>query len=150
MQRVAYSGGIAWPLLSAAVVAVLAIGIAAQGNPSAAQDRADTDGGHVFMNEHCFVCHGEMGFGGIGPKFRGDHYLDLGDYVIGQILMGRGIMPGYAERLSDQQIAAVATYIRTSWGNQYGEIKAEQVAQLRSQLSGAASQNGSSQPPDHH
>jgi len=109
--------------------------------PAFAQDlskKADNvssmSGAEVYMQARCFACHGEQGFGGVGPRFRQDHFLAPPDYVIGQILIGRGIMPSFAETLNDEQIAAVATYIRNSWGNNYGEVKAEQVAATRKEL----------------
>jgi len=52
-------------------------------------------------------------------------------YHISRILYGGAGMPAFADQLSDEQIAAVATHERTSWGNDFGEITAEQVAQER-------------------
>ena len=75
-----------------------------------------------------------MGRGGVGPDFVGDRFLTVGDYVIAQILMGRGQMPGFADRLSDDQIAAVASYIRQSWDNKLGDLSPDQVKQLRAKL----------------
>ncbi len=86
------------------------------------------------MHSGCFACHGEMGYGGAGPRFRGDKLLSADDYVIGQILIGRGIMPAFGPKLSDQQIAAVATYVRNSWGNRFGAIAPDQVAKMRKTL----------------
>lgn len=115
-------------------------------SPALAQGEAQADGVQVFMNAHCFVCHGQQGFGGVGPEFRSDRYLKVTEYVVGQILLGRGIMPSFADKLNDQQIAAVATYIRTSWGNKFGAVKPEEVAQLRKQFLPEESPSGSSQP----
>ena len=92
------------------------------------------DGRQVFMAARCFACHGEYGFGGVGPRFRDNHFLAMGDYVVGQILLGRGVMPSFANALDDQQIAAVATYIRNSWGNQYGQVNPNEVAKVRNQI----------------
>lgn len=47
-----------------------------------------------------------------------------------------GAMPGYADRLSDRQIAAVLTYVRTSWGNDAGEVSTEQVEEWRREFVG--------------
>jgi mono/diheme cytochrome c family protein len=44
-------------------------------------------------------------------------------------------MPSYAWKLNDEQIAAVATYIRNSWGNAAAPVSAGQVAKVRKQLS---------------
>lgn len=88
----------------------------------------------IYVDQGCAVCHGLMGHGGVGPDFVGDHFLVLGDYVAAQILLGRGQMPGFADRLSDDQIAAVASYIRQSWGNKVGALSANEVKQLRETL----------------
>ena len=40
-------------------------------------------------------------------------------------------MPAYAWKLNDQQIAAVATYVRNSWGNTAPPVSPGQVASLR-------------------
>ncbi len=96
-----------------------------------AQDSSPPDGRHVFMHSACFVCHGEFGNGGVGPRFRDDRFLGVGDYVIALILLGRSVMPPFADRLSDQQIAAVAAYIRNSWGNSFGPVEPNRVAQVR-------------------
>jgi mono/diheme cytochrome c family protein len=104
----------------------LFLGTASAQNPS-----APNQGLQVFKTSGCFVCHGEMGTGGAGPAFRGDPFLAISDYVVAQILLGRTIMPAYGEALNDGQIAAVASYIRNSWGNRFGNIEPQQVAQLR-------------------
>jgi mono/diheme cytochrome c family protein len=75
-----------------------------------------------------------MGRGGVGPNFVDDHFLVLGDYVVAQILLGRGQMPGFSDKLSDDQLAAVASYIRQSWGNKVGDISPDQVKQMRSKV----------------
>ena len=43
-------------------------------------------------------------------------------------------MPSFAWKLSDQEIADVATYIRNSWGNQAPAVSASETAQLRGRL----------------
>jgi mono/diheme cytochrome c family protein len=40
-------------------------------------------------------------------------------------------MPAYADKLSDQEIADVATYIRNAWGNSASAVTAEQVTKAR-------------------
>ena len=42
-----------------------------------------------------------------------------------------GSMPAYAEKLSDQEIADVTTYIRNAWGNSASAVTAAQVAKAR-------------------
>ena len=92
-----------------------------------AQNGAAPTGGQVFMGAHCNICHGQMGSGGAGPALRNNRMLRVTDYVIAQILLGRGIMPSFADKLSDQEIAAVASYIRSNWGNSDGPVSARSV-----------------------
>jgi mono/diheme cytochrome c family protein len=101
-----------------------------EGQPVAEQKSAQTQGEQLFY-DNCAVCHGEEGRGGIGPMLAGDKLLADTNYVINQILNGGGGMPAFADRLSDEQIAAVATHERTSWGNDFGEVTGKQVAQQR-------------------
>ena len=112
------------------LIALFTLALFADGTgPAAAQN--PPDGSQIYMESGCFVCHGQMGDGGAGPRLRGDPFLSITDYVAAQILLGRGIMPAFGQSLNDQQIAAVASYIRTDWGNKYGEVKPQEVAQIR-------------------
>lgn len=45
-----------------------------------------------------------------------------------------GAMPSFAWKLSDQQVAAVATYIRNAWGNAATPVSADEVAKQRARL----------------
>jgi mono/diheme cytochrome c family protein len=104
---------------------------------AAAQDSSSptvAQGKQVYKSARCYACHGEYGYGGAGPRFRQDHFLSLTDYVVGQILVGRGIMPSFANTLDNAQIAKVASYIRSSWGNDFGDVKPDEVVQVRKDL----------------
>ena len=41
-------------------------------------------------------------------------------------------MPPFAQTLSDNEVAAVVSYIRTSWGNRGAAVTAEEANELRS------------------
>jgi mono/diheme cytochrome c family protein len=43
-------------------------------------------------------------------------------------------MPSMAWKLSDQEVADVATYVRNAWGNQAVSVKAADVQRLRREL----------------
>ncbi|MBY0408853.1 MAG: hypothetical protein K2Q97_01715 [Burkholderiaceae bacterium] len=43
-------------------------------------------------------------------------------------------MPAFGWKLDDQQIAAVTTYARNSWGNMASEVHEDQVAKVRKKL----------------
>lgn len=42
-------------------------------------------------------------------------------------------MPGFAWRLSDQEVANVVNFMRMSWGNHAAPVTAKDVARLRTQ-----------------
>jgi mono/diheme cytochrome c family protein len=112
---------------------IFAICLCVLGGVAVAKAGASDKGAHVYMQSGCYACHGELGYGGAGPRFRNDKLLSADEYVVGQILLGRGIMPSFAG-LDDDEIAAVATYVRTSWGNKFGKVTPEEVAKFRKSL----------------
>jgi mono/diheme cytochrome c family protein len=40
-------------------------------------------------------------------------------------------MPAFRDRLSDQQVADLLTFVRASWGNRGGAVTAQQVSTMR-------------------
>jgi mono/diheme cytochrome c family protein len=97
-------------------------------------------GEHVYMQSRCFACHGQLGTGGFGPALAGDRMLAIQPFVVARVLLGRGKMPAFADRLSDQDIAAVADYVRNDWGNKFGPVSANDVAAVRDLLTKASQQ----------
>jgi mono/diheme cytochrome c family protein len=57
-------------------------------------------------------------------------------------------MPAFHWKLSDEQVAAVLTYIRNSWGNVAPPVKTDQVADLRKKLDLKAQPRGNPAPTD--
>ena len=97
------------------------------GSPALAQSGQ----GEAIFDQGCAACHGGVGEGGAGPALRNNHTLENRQFVLGIMLRGQLMMPSFAGRLSNDQIAAVATYIRNSWGNHYGPITSQEVAEAR-------------------
>lgn len=79
----------------------------------------------------CQACHGPAGEGSVGPAFAGNADLADAGLVVQTILFGREMMPPFGEQFDDEEIAAVATFIRNSWGNAFGGVAPEDVATLR-------------------
>ncbi len=98
--------------------------------------------GDSLFESNCLACHGEDGKGepGVAASLvsNGGVVAKVPDNVINVLLAGiapnedYGVMPSFAEELSDEEIAAVANHVRRSWGNEGEEIaSAELVAYLR-------------------
>lgn len=87
------------------------------------------DGPTVYA-QHCLACHGDQGQGLAGvPQLSGNAAVTANDphNVITIIKHGKGAMPAFDARLTDVEIAAVATYIRTAWGNAGTSVAPYQV-----------------------
>lgn len=114
-------------------------------DPEPAPDRVLTRGGRLY-EQHCAQCHGDAGEGA------GDAYPPLAGHravtqsspvnTVQAILSGGFApataahprpygMPPYRSQLNDEEVAAVASFIRQSWGNRAGEVTALDVARLR-------------------
>ena len=83
-------------------------------------------GRQVYL-QNCARCHGDEGGGDVGPAFAGNSSLQNANYVVETIATGTGVMPAFGGSLSDEQIAGVATFIRNSFGNDFGPVTVAQV-----------------------
>lgn len=96
----------------------------------------------------CAACHGQNGEGGIAPPLAGSEWVTgpISNLVRIQLrgLQGAITVSGKEYNMpvgmaalsyqSDEQIAAVLTYVRNSFGNKASSVKPEQVAALRSEV----------------
>lgn len=85
--------------------------------------------GEAAYTETCAECHGPQGGGQVGPPLRQN--VANAEGIIRAIVGGRGNMPPVAWDFSDRELAAVATYIRNSWGNEYGLVSERQAQDFR-------------------
>jgi mono/diheme cytochrome c family protein len=125
-------------------------GLPASPEPEVAQpDAAVMKQGQAIFQDSCSACHRMDGSGvpRYFPPLQQDANLQQSDptSVLHFILGGTRkvpndraptplAMPAYDWKLDDQQIAAVATFVRNSWGNRAAPVSADQVARLRKQL----------------
>ncbi|MBO4225167.1 c-type cytochrome [Bradyrhizobium neotropicale] len=102
--------------------------------------------GKQIYDRDCASCHGATGLGMPPhyPPLAGNQSIQMASAVnaIRMVLNG-GYPPGtagnpmpygmppFAQRLSDDEVAAVVTYIRTSWGNRGAPVSARQANELR-------------------
>ena len=115
-------------------------------------DKPDADrvarGRGVYLDD-CAGCHMENGEGiaGVFPPLKGNNVVQAKDpeTVVHVVLTGQktavthenptGLaMPAFDWKLSNDQIADLVTYLRSTWGNQGGAIDAGKVADTRKTL----------------
>jgi mono/diheme cytochrome c family protein len=96
--------------------------------------------------DNCATCHRTDGRGynqvypalAGNPVLNGNNPSSLIRLVLhgGTMPTGRGAltqfsMPAFRDRLSDQQVAELLTFVRSSWGNRGSAVDAQQVTRLR-------------------
>ncbi|MCV2438678.1 c-type cytochrome [Paucibacter sp. DJ2R-2] len=94
----------------------------------------------------CVACHQASGQGlpGVFPPLAGSEWVNGKDTTaVAIVLHGitgkltvkgneyNGVMPAFGGQLSNEQMAALLTHIRTQWGNSAPAVSAESVAQAR-------------------
>jgi mono/diheme cytochrome c family protein len=87
------------------------------------------DGPTIYAQE-CLSCHGDQGQGSEGvPNLSGNGGVTANNPkpVIAIVKHGRGGMPAFGQKLSDVEIAAIVSYIRTAWGNEGTSVGVYQV-----------------------
>jgi mono/diheme cytochrome c family protein len=101
------------------LVAALAFFVALfASGPDEESDAAKTPAGASIFSASCAVCHGTQGEGGVGPVLAGrvvDRFPEAAD-EIAVVTNGRGGMPSFGGRLTDEEIAQVVEYTRTDLG----------------------------------
>lgn len=134
------------PYSIAFLSSILSPGAFAQDAALEAQKKA---GQTVYMTV-CFACHQPTGMGlpGMFPALATSDWVNVPkpDRMIRMVLNGfigpitingkpfttpAPLMPPQGAALSDQQIADVLTYVRTSFGNSAGAVKPDQVKAIR-------------------
>lgn len=115
---------------------------------SASGDDPKIKGLAVYNMPTCVSCHQPNGQGtaGIFPPLAGSEWVleenpariirIVLDGVQGVIPVhgqpfGPSVMPPWRPVLSDEQVADVLSYVRSSWGNNAGLVKKEEVATIR-------------------
>jgi PQQ-dependent dehydrogenase (s-GDH family) len=80
---------------------------------------------------NCSACHGVNGEGGAGAVLAGDANLADAAFVASTIIHGMGYMPPIGADLSDEVVAQIGSYIRNSWGNDFGPVTPADAAAQR-------------------
>ena len=121
-----------------------------QNDPAPPSGRVMT-AGETLYSIHCGTCHLPTGLGSAstGPPLAGSSVVLTPDpaSMINIVLRGPVLpdqppspewqnrhwqsMPAFEEKLSDEEAAALLSYVRRSWGNKEGAVTEEQVAKQR-------------------
>lgn len=112
-------------------------------------DQPANDSGRTIYADSCSACHRSNGSGvsHMFPPLAKNANVQSSDptTVIRVILQGArtavtdsrptaSSMPSYDWKLSDNDVAAVATYVRNAWGNTAANVTADEVKSLRQHL----------------
>ena len=103
--------------------------------------------GQKIYDAQCAICHSARGQGKLPdfPPLANNQSIQMtssvnpirmvlnGGYAPGTMKNPKPYgMPPFAQSLSDEEVAAVVTYIRTAWGNHGAPVSGQDVNQLRS------------------
>jgi mono/diheme cytochrome c family protein len=139
-------------------IAVYLKSLSAAGSDSTSSGSAANQSsfGATLYADACSACHQKNGEGvpGLFPSLKGDAVVQSAKptTVIRLILNGGQAagtkasptmpgMPAFGWKLSDDQIAAVATYVRGAWVNKAASVSASDVSDLRKAVKDASSAN---------
>jgi mono/diheme cytochrome c family protein len=107
--------------------------------------------GENLYGQHCATCHGQQGtgVGGAFPPLTGAEWVtgdeDTAIRILLHGLQGRigvndrtynNVMPAFGRRLSDDEVAALLSYVRSAWGNEAEAVSPEDVAEVRRRHAG--------------
>lgn len=102
--------------------------------------------GRTLFGTHCAACHQAHGNGlpGVFPPLAGSSWVTGRAEVPSAIVLHgidgeiqvkettyKGVMPTFKDRLTDEEVAAILSYVRTSWGNQAGPVDPKTVSAVR-------------------
>ncbi|CAM5781283.1 c-type cytochrome [Castellaniella caeni] len=111
------------------------------------------DGGQLYT-ANCVACHQATGAGvpGVFPPLSKSEWVDDPDasVMVRIVLHGihgpltvegakyNGEMPHFQEKFSDEELAAIVSHVRSSFGNTASKIDAQFVAKVREETKGQA------------
>lgn len=92
---------------------------------TASVDPALMEKGKSIYEANCAACHGADGQGmpPVMPALAGNANLKDAQMILSVVKNGRGAMPPVGAAFSEEDLKAVATYIRNSFGNNFGPVE---------------------------
>jgi len=93
--------------------------------PAAGVDPALMEKGKAIYEANCAACHGANGQGipPVMPALAGNANLKDAAMILNVVKNGRGAMPAVGAGFTEEELEAVATYIRNSFGNSFGSVQ---------------------------
>ena len=131
------------------VVGGLASFSAAHAQETAAPSAEQMNQGKMVYMQTCLACHQPTGMGlpmVFPPLAKTEYVLGVPDRFVAMILKGNmgpmtidgkpfnNIMPPQEAMLTDEKVAAVATYVRNSFGNTASAVTPAQVTAVRAKF----------------
>ncbi|MEJ2667896.1 MAG: cytochrome c [Deinococcales bacterium] len=103
-------------------------------------DQALLKAGDTLYASDCAACHKQTGEGmpPTFPALAGNSFLSDASAVVKKVFEGGGAMPSHPSYTA-KDLAAVATYIRNTWGNSYGGVSVADAASAEPKASNPAS-----------
>lgn len=101
-------------------------------------DAALAEQGPRLYEEHCALCHGSEGEGRqpAVPALRDNERLGITARTIRFVRQGAANMPPFPA-LTAAEVAALASYVRTAWTNDFGGVTTDDVAAVLNGLADA-------------
>lgn len=114
------------------------------------------EAGAAIYADQCSACHQKSGEGvkGVFPSLKGDSVVQAKTpMTVVRLILNGGhgawtksnpdtkSMPTFGWKLSDNQIASVATFVRNSWGNSASVVTSGEVHDLRQKVEAVSSAN---------
>jgi mono/diheme cytochrome c family protein len=107
--------------------------------------------GALLYLDNCAACHRPdgRGYAEVFPSLAGNPVVESDDLSIVSIVLSGSMtprtaaapaqfhMPSFAWRLSNEEIADIATFVRSSWGNRAPPVEANEVNQRRKIIASA-------------
>lgn len=105
----------------------------------------DPELGATLYKKHCQACHQPTGkgLGSAFPPLVGSEWVNGDPETISAIVLHgiqgeievkgtvfKGLMPTFKSKLTPEEIAAVTTYVRSSWGNSAGPVDTTTVEKI--------------------
>ena len=113
------------------VLAAVLLSVTAQSSGEE-YDEALFEVGQELYQANCVVCHqaGGQGSPPTFPALAGNENVEDLNLVVNTIHEGRGAMPSFSQ-LSSDELAAVVTFIRNAWNNNFGGVSVADIDVIR-------------------